>query len=89
MKEYHVGQVVLSKQGRDKGTFYILARLEGENCFLVDGQTRTFAAPKKKNIKHIQGTLKDSDAIRQMLECGELPRDSDVRGFIKKLSLET
>ncbi len=84
-----MGQVVLSKQGRDQGSFYIIARIEGDFCFLVDGKKMTFERPKKKNKKHLQGTVKDSGQLRKELEKGNIPQDSDVSGFIKKISLET
>ncbi len=89
MKEYHVGQVVLSKQGRDKGSFYLIAAIDKDFCFLVDGKKKTFARPKKKSFKHLQGTKKDAGLPGEQLRSGAIPQDSDVRGLIRRISLET
>ena len=74
-----VGQVVIPKQGRDKGRAMVVLSVEAEYLYLADGQIRTLAKPKKKKAKHIQPTnhvmdlqragsrgLQDAD-IRKML----------------------
>ena len=51
-----VGQVVFSKNGRDKGKIFIVVSLEGEYVFLADGQLRPLNKPKKKKARHTQPT---------------------------------
>lgn len=54
--EYMIGQVVFSKSGRDKGKPFIVADVEGEYLYLVDGKLRRLEKPKKKKSKHTQKT---------------------------------
>ena len=53
-----IGQIVISKAGRDKGDVFIVFDLsdDGEYAFLVDGRTRLLERPKKKKRRHIQPT---------------------------------
>lgn len=54
MYEYKKGHLVISMAGHDKGTFYIINKIQGEYAFLVDGKYKTLEKPKKKKLKHIQ-----------------------------------
>jgi ribosomal protein L14E/L6E/L27E len=51
-----IGQIVLSKKGRDKGKAFIVMAAEGEYVFLADGKLRPLTKPKKKKVRHIQPT---------------------------------
>lgn len=49
------GQVVQSKQGRDRaGVFLVLEILDAKHVLVVDGRRRKLANPKKKRIIHLQ-----------------------------------
>lgn len=48
------GNLVISIQGYDKGTVYVVKQVEGKYAYLIDGQQRHFHNPKKKNIKHLK-----------------------------------
>lgn len=48
-----VGDIVLSKAGRDCGQMFLVWNVQGDNVFLVNGKLRKIESPKKKNIKHI------------------------------------
>lgn len=49
-----IGQVVRSKAGRDKGRiFLVLAIIDKDHLFIVDGDLRKLDNPKKKKIKHL------------------------------------
>lgn len=56
------GMMASSKAGHDKNTVYVIIREDSEYVYLADGKTRTLAAPKKKNKKHIQVIRKCPDA---------------------------
>lgn len=83
-----VGQVVISKRGRDKGRAMIVINAnnldildkEGEYVYLVDGVVRTLSKPKKKKVKHVQPTNTVVD-----LECCGLRglQDADIRKLLK------
>ena len=48
------GEVVQSKQGRDKGKFYVVTEVVKDGVMVADGLTRKLANPKKKNVKHLR-----------------------------------
>jgi len=49
-----VGQIVISKSGRDKGRYFVVVGTEGEFVFYVDGELRKLARPKKKKLRHVK-----------------------------------
>jgi len=52
--DIHLGQVVRSKAGRDKGrVFVILDVIDSEYVLIADGDYRKIENPKKKKIKHL------------------------------------
>ena len=61
------GRVAFSKQGRDKGKFYIISDNasglcgESEFFYVVDGDKRKLVNPKKKRKKHLGITKKVFD----------------------------
>lgn len=48
------GMFARSKAGHDKDKLYEIVRVEGDVAWLVNGQNRTLANPKKKKLMHIQ-----------------------------------
>ena len=73
------GQIVFSKRGRDKGRAMVVLLAEGEYTFLVDGQRRLLANPKKKKTKHIQIT---NIIVDLTPPCGRALQDADIRKFL-------
>lgn len=51
MADYNIGDVVLSKAGRDKGSYLVIIGFkDNDKVFLVDGKLRKVENPKlKKN----------------------------------------
>lgn len=70
--EYKIGQVVYSKAGRDCGKGFVVVAIEGEYLYLADGATRKLESPKKKKLKHIQGSYNESVEIRKHIEANTL-----------------
>ena len=68
--EYRIGQMVRSIAGRDNGKAFIVIKTEGEYVYVADGMTRKLDAPKKKKLKHIQGSYNISDEIAACIESG-------------------
>ena len=48
------GEVVQSKQGRDKGSYYVVTGVTEESALVVNGVKRKLENPKKKNVKHLR-----------------------------------
>ena len=48
------GTFVISKNGHDKGEYYIITKVVDDKFVLVaNGENRPLAAPKRKNIRHL------------------------------------
>ena len=68
--EYRIGQVVRSIAGRDNGKAFIVVRTEPNFIYVADGETRKLEAPKKKKLKHIQGSYNVSEEIAACIDSG-------------------
>lgn len=81
-----VGQLVISRQGRDKDRPYlILGIIDKLYVNLVDGDIRRLDYPKRKNIKHLQFTRQVASDIAQKLGNGEKVTNADIRQAISGL----
>ena len=60
-----LGQVVLSKAGKDRGSFYAIVLEEEEFAFIADGRLRKVEKPKRKRKKHLSftKTVLEKDAL--------------------------
>ena len=56
------GMAARSLAGHDKGHWYLVLSEEGGYAYLIDGQNRTAARPKKKNKIHLQPARGTVDA---------------------------
>ena len=82
--EFSVGQVVISKAGRDKGDMFIIYNIEGVYLYLVDGKSRPLTRPKKKKIMHIQPTKTVDVALQKAILEKQYIKDADFRAALKK-----
>ena len=81
---WSLGQLVISKQGRDVRTAYVIVKLDGAYCYVADGRKTTYLKPKKKNAKHLQVTHTISADIRKTLQNGLIPSDLEIRAFLNQ-----
>jgi ribosomal protein L14E/L6E/L27E len=60
-----LGQIVLSKAGKDRGSFYAIVLEDEEFAFIADGRLRKVEKPKRKRKKHLAftKTVLDQDAL--------------------------
>ncbi len=77
--EIKVGSIVRSKAGRDKGDFFIVLSADGDYVYLANGELRKVDKPKKKKLKHLQGTEQVSEFIINKLSQGLKVTNSEVR----------
>ena len=77
--EIKVGSVVRSKAGRDKGDFFIVLAMDGGYVYMANGELRKVDQPKKKKLKHLQGTEQVSEFIINKLSQGGKVTNSEVR----------
>lgn len=53
VNEFQLGQLVHSRTGRDKGSYYLVVGFVPHRVLVANGTTRTVAQPKKKNPQHL------------------------------------
>ncbi|EGD46805.1 hypothetical protein Cpap_1345 [Ruminiclostridium papyrosolvens DSM 2782] len=75
-----LGQVVLSKAGRDAGKIFVVTGLsEGSYVLISDGSTRRLENPKKKKLRHLIATNNVIEAIAQKISSGERCTNAEIR----------
>lgn len=73
------GSIVRSIAGRDKGDLFIVLSRDGEFAYLANGELRKVDRPKKKKLKHLQGSENVSEFIRNKLSTVGKVTNSEVR----------
>ncbi|ADQ45861.1 hypothetical protein Calkro_0990 [Caldicellulosiruptor kronotskyensis 2002] len=82
--DLQIGQIVLSKMGRDKNRFFIIFDITDDGyVYLVDGKLRKIKKPKKKKIKHIAPTKFVSEEIKEKILKKKLT-DAEVAKVIEE-----
>lgn len=80
------GQWVTSTAGRDNGSHYLVLEVVDDNAItVVDGERRTLAKPKRKNLRHVWVHDVVQSALAQAFEQGEKVSDEDIRRALKEL----
>lgn len=72
---FQTGMIVRSKKGHDKGRFYAVHSISGNNVLLTDGDTRKGDRLKKKNMIHLAPT-------KTVLNDVQLASDSEIRKIL-------
>ena len=72
MAEYFIGQIVFSRQGRDKGLIYVICGIEENNkrVKLIRPNKYNVNNPKIKNPKHLQLTHKRAEELIEKIKAG-------------------
>jgi len=79
-----VGRVVHSKAGRDKGRFFVINGIIDETyVYVVDGELRKLAKPKKKKVKHLELKPEVLTGIKEKIETGKKVFDAEIKKAIK------
>jgi hypothetical protein len=88
LDEYRVGQVVVSKRGKDAGHVYVIVGfLGGDRLALADAKKFGVGCPKSKNPKHVQPTRHVLEEIAAAVRTGkEIDRGAFCR-FLSALGL--
>ncbi|OOB78016.1 MAG: hypothetical protein ATN33_02595 [Epulopiscium sp. Nele67-Bin001] len=77
--KYVVGQIVLSKSGRDKGRPFIIIGVDDDFVYIADGMLRKIESPKRKKMKHVQPT----NQIAEKILLGEPLTNVNLKDAIK------
>ncbi len=79
-----VGGVCQSKQGRDKGRYYLIVGIEqGGLIAVTDGNFKKLATPKKKNLKHLRLLPDKAEVIASKIVEGKQVYDSEIFSALK------
>ncbi|OPJ54872.1 KOW domain-containing RNA-binding protein [Alkalithermobacter paradoxus] len=86
--DINIGQVVVSKAGRDKGRpFFVLKIVNEEYVLVADGDLRKLENPKLKKIKHLIKLKKISQDLKDAISENEKINNAFLRSELKRLSL--
>ena len=80
-----VGDLVVSRAGRDKGRPFVVLRAEEGFVYLVDGDLRRLSKPKKKKRMHVKPYPKKGSCRMELPE-GRPLCDADIRKHIAALT---
>ena len=86
--DFETGQIVFSKCGHDNTLPFIVTAVDGEYLYLADGKSRRLDHPKRKKIKHVQGTKYVCTDIKKKLEDKSYILDADILKAIKEYCRE-
>ena len=85
--EYRVGQVVVSKRGKDAGHIYVIVGFLGENRLaLADADKFNVTRPKSKNPKHVMPTPRVMSEAIACAEAGKNINRGELCRFLKSES---
>jgi len=86
---YQLGEIAISKSGRDKGKHYIVVGIEDNNYVnIADGDVRRVEHPKRKNIKHLRFTGDIIEELSIWLKDKKRVRNEDIKRFVKNYEYE-
>lgn len=75
-----LGQVVVSRAGRDTGRRFVVTKVIDELFVQIcDGDLRRIEKPKKKRIKHLEPTGETVEALEEKLKSNIRISNSDIR----------
>lgn len=77
------GLFAASLAGHDKNHIYIIIKEDSEYVYLVDGKTKMFDHPKRKNRKHIQIIKNEKPECSEKLAAGQNVSNEEVKRAIR------
>ena len=83
-----VGDIVYSKNGRDKGVHFVIMSIEDEYAYISNGSSRKSDKPKKKKLKHLEFGFGNSEYISGKIAKGEKITNTELRRELQQYSLQ-
>ena len=80
----HIGSVVLSVRGRDKGNYFTVIEQVGDAVYIADGDRHKLSSPKKKNIKHVRSCGEVLEGIADKLIENKKVFESELRSALRR-----
>ena len=83
---YMIGDVVVSKAGRDAGGLFYVIHADETYLTLANGKDRTLEKPKRKKRKHAAKVLRSETRVAGKLRSGDKVLNSELRRDLAYLS---
>ena len=82
-----LGQIVVSRAGRDAGRrFVVVGVVDDFFVEISDGDLRKLEKPKKKKIKHLNITAEKVDSLEEKLKSGARITNAEIRKALAVLN---
>lgn len=79
---FSIGDIVLSKAGRDSGRHYIVVSAEENFVYICDGDLHKIDKPKKKKMKHVDFANASSQYVAGKIAEGVKVTNTELRRAI-------
>ena len=87
--DYNIGDIVISKAGRDKDSFLVVMdMIDDDKLLLADGKLRKAENPKKKKIKHVHKINAKSSLIYDKIMSNEKISNALIRKELERIKEE-
>jgi large subunit ribosomal protein L14e len=84
-----LGQIVVSRAGRDFGKRFVVVRvIDSLFVEVSDGDLRRVEKPKKKKIKHLDMTADKVDSLEEKLKSGTRITNAEIRKALAGLDIQ-
>jgi ribosomal protein L14E/L6E/L27E len=85
LDEYQVGQVVVSKRGKDAGREYVIVGflVDEKRLALADAERFNIDRPKPKNPKHVMPTSRVAVEVAAWIGAGKNMNRGELRRFLE------
>ena len=70
MAEFSLGQIVISRKGKDTGDEYVVSGVDGGRILLIRPERFNVSRPKRKNPKHLQATSRYAEGLTERIKAG-------------------
>ena len=81
---FNVGDIVLSKAGRDSGKYYVVVSQSENFVFICDGDLHKSDKPKKNKMKHVSATGSRSEYIAEKIAEDSKVTNTELRRAIQE-----
>ena len=79
ISDISISDLVISKAGRDAGSYFYVVDVEGEYLLLANGKDRPLDRPKRKKRKHVQQVLRPETRVAEKLRLGDKVLNGELR----------
>lgn len=83
LDRFQIGQLAVSRQGRDKNHLYVIVARDSRFLYIADGVKWTVVKPKKKNAVHMQLIQVTAEHRQEAIEDADIIRA--IRAFENRI----